>query len=156
VFTPADFDGDGHMDVIGLVPVPDHKLQYMRLARNRGDTSFSGFFLFPLPADTFYSRILSLDVNRDGRPDLLAIGPSESSRFEWVDVWLNDLEPGIPRIPLRRVFRLAFPSTSGLSAVDLDQDGWPDLQLEEKFNRLWFLSHVSLLRPAWAKTHPYP
>lgn len=156
VFTPADFDGDGHMDVIGLVPVPDHKLQYLRLARNRGDASFSGFFLFPLPADTFYSRLISLDVNRDGRPDLVAIGPSESSRFEWVDIWLNDLEPGIPRIPLRRVSRLAFPSTSGLSAVDLDQDGWPDLQLEEKFNRFWFLSHVSLLRPAWANTHSYP
>ncbi|MCB1049547.1 MAG: VCBS repeat-containing protein [Acidobacteria bacterium] len=155
-FTQFDVDGDGEYDLVGLVPIPDNKRQYLRIARNRGDETFSGFFVFLLPEDTFYNRLTGMDVNRDGRVDLVAIGPSSTNQIEWLDIWLNDYEPGFPQIPLKRVMRLPIPSATGLSTLDLNQDGFPDLQILEEFNRLWFLSHVSLHRVSWVNTHPFP
>lgn len=137
-FTLNDFTGEGDLDLIGFVISADQEHSYLRLARNRGDGTFSGLMVIELPADTYYMRLLSVDFNADGRQDVLAFGSSEHSDTQFLDFWENRYTQALTEMPLRRISRLFMGHFGDAEMRDIDLDGRPDLQIYEPHQYLWF------------------
>jgi hypothetical protein len=104
----ADFNGDGHLDLAyGSITID--------IAFGTGTGTFSGGSY--LKGTDFSNAVVVADVNRDGKPDLIANGPDVVE----VSVGVGD---GTFEDPLSYP---AGPSPSALVADDVNRDGFVDL-----------------------------
>lgn len=115
---PADFDGDGDLDLI--VAEFGHYLSgSVVLLRNVSGGGEPALFepeeLDPRPG-TIHTPVY--DFNGDGRPDFLAL---VSQEYESLDVFVNQADAGFRLQTLWTAPDLTFGS-SGIELVDLDQD----------------------------------
>ncbi len=115
---PGDLDGDGDIDLaVGQFGYDDGEIRWME---NKGDWRFESHNLLNL-SGTIHTPVC--DVDQDGDLDIVAL---VSQEWEEIYVFINDgkghFEP-----------RMIYGSTnedfgsSGISMVDLDQDGDPDI-----------------------------
>ena len=116
---PADFDGDGDLDLI--VAEFGHYLSgsvmLLRNVSRRGEPAqFEPEELDPRPG-TIHTPVY--DFNGDGRPDFLAL---VSQEYESLDAFVNQPDGGFRLQTLWAGPDLTFGS-SGIELVDLDQDG---------------------------------
>ena len=128
---PADFDGDGDLDLI--VAEFGHDLTgSVVLLRNVSEPGepprFEPEELDPRPG-TIHTPVH--DFNQDGRPDFLAL---VSQEYESLDVFVNQPDSGFRLQTLWTAPDLTFGS-SGIDLVDLDQDEDVDVLLT---NGDWF------------------
>ncbi len=120
---PVDIDGDGDLDVI-VAEFGYHKTGKTALLRN---TAASGdrpqFELEVLDHRPGASHIQVHDLNRDGRPDFLAL---ISQEYECVTAFLNQGHGQFQQHTIWAAPDPTFGSTS-IQLVDLDQDGDIDI-----------------------------
>lgn len=120
---PADFDGDGDLDVI-VAEFGHYLTGGLLLLRNvavRGERPrFEAEQLDPRPG-TIHTPVY--DFDGDGRPDFLAL---LSQEHESLDAFLNQPDAGFRLHTLWTAPDLTF-GFSGIELVDLDQDGEVDI-----------------------------
>lgn len=110
----ADMDGDGDLDIVTASKNDDR----VNINYNDGLGTFKQRRAFPGPPA---NRALTLfDANRDGRPDVAAIGIKGE-----LYILLNDGNGGLN--PFQRLSAGTMPHD--IDAIDLDQDGDEDLVL---------------------------
>ena len=121
---PFDSDGDGDLDLAMVTNAPAGQ-PALRLLQNQGNGVFVDVTAQQLPTITGYlESVLPIDFDADGYPDLLFGVPNQphlllhnlrGAGFALVPAgWQGDLVPGdAPR-----------------AVIDLDRDGYPDLQTD--------------------------
>jgi hypothetical protein len=114
----ADFDADGHQDLLVANSTPDGAGAQgpLALLRGRGDGSFDPELRVG-PPSAVARRVAVGDLDRDGRPDVAAIGGGNFAR-----IFLNRgggtfVESTLP----------TGGSTTGMAIGDFDHDGYADL-----------------------------
>jgi len=116
---PADFDGDGKLDLI-VAEFGWRKTGRILLLKQTG--SKDGVPQFQtIEVDKRHGTIHVpvVDLNKDGRPDFIAL---VSQEHEAIDAFLNKGDGAVER---KRIFEANDPSygSSGIEVVDLDGDG---------------------------------
>ncbi|MDB6067357.1 MAG: regulatory domain of in-like proprotein convertase [Pedosphaera sp.] len=126
----ADFDNDGKLDfaITGAGP-------YSQIYRNINKTNF-----IPLNGalpQLYYGSVGWADFDHDGNLDLLLTGMSTTSpqQFEGATVFRNDGSGHFQSSWFRQ-----FASEPGLW-IDFDNDGWPDLALQQYSYQTTYLYH---------------
>lgn len=124
---PADFDGDGDLDLIVAV-FGWHDQGEILLLTNRGGAGEGGKLAFDRKqVDPRHGAIHvpTADLDGDGRMDFVAV---ISQEYEAVEAFLNDGAGGFRR---ETIFEAGMPSfgSSGIRLVDLDKDGDLDVLL---------------------------
>jgi hypothetical protein len=141
----ADLDGDGHRDLVAVVP--------------------SGVWIVPGSAQgprAEAARIIAIenavqgaaaDLNRDGRPDL-AVTRSNDRGNEYTDSLILWNEAG--GFTLDRSTPLPTVFANGISAGDLNADGWPDLVISNEnsgdnmsIQSFVYWNHAGRFHPGW-------
>jgi len=116
---PADFDGDGDLDLL-VAEFGWHTTGSIALLENRaGPGERPHFELRKIDSRHGTIHVPVADLNGDGRPDFVA---AISQEHETVEIFINDGAGGFDR---QKIFDAHDPSfgTSGIQLVDLDQDG---------------------------------
>jgi hypothetical protein len=65
----GDFNGDGHLDLAAQLDEPSKPIAHLALLLGHGDGTFAAPRVYPFPANAHAPWVL--DLNGDGRPDLL-------------------------------------------------------------------------------------
>jgi hypothetical protein len=130
----ADFDGDGAPDFAALV---SQQYEEIVLFTNAGGGRFTRRTIFGSTNEDFGSSgLVAVDLNRDGRPDLLytngdGFDYAEPGGRPWHGVqWLENMGGGA--FTLRRIGELS--GAYGPVATDLDGDGDLDVVAVSGFN----------------------
>lgn len=153
----VDFTGDGHLDVIAYLATPDTRIQYLRFLKNRGDLQFFNIYTLELPSDTFYSRIRVMDVDGDGRQDVLGLGKTKTAASQYLDIWKSGYTEVIEEIPFNRIRRIEWRNESNTFQLkDFDFDGWLDLQFWVDYHFLWYRARTSYHPEASRNPYPWP
>ena len=116
---PADFDGDGDLDLV-VAEFGWHSTGSISLLENRaGSGERPQFELRKIDSRHGTIHVPVADLNGDGRPDFVA---AISQEHETVEIFFSNGAGGFDR---RKIFDAEDPSfgTSGIQLVDLDQDG---------------------------------
>ncbi|HEX2099662.1 MAG TPA: VCBS repeat-containing protein [Candidatus Synoicihabitans sp.] len=144
---PVDLDGDGRTDFVGLV---SQEFEEIHFFRNQGGGQFSDDIIWGSTNEDYGSSGIEIvDVNRDGRADLLyangdAFDYARPGPRPWHGVqWLENLGAG--RFAFHRVGDL--PGAYGPVAADLDGNGAVDFVAASGFNDWSKPEAVSLM--AW-------
>jgi hypothetical protein len=119
---PADFDGDGDMDLV-VAEFGWHKTGRILWLRNDGDVRSPRFVPFTLDPRPGTIHVPVVDLDQDGRPDFVAL---ISQEFEVIEAFLNRGNGVFEKQRLSTADDPAFGS-SGIQLVDLDGDGDQDL-----------------------------
>ena len=139
-----DLTGNGELDLIAYVTSPDKSVQYLRFLKNRGDLTFSNIYTLQLPPDTRYTKIVTLDVNQDGRRDILALGATETTTTQYLDIWENRFTTEVTEVPVARRQRLEWRNEPNRFVLnDFDFDGLQDLQFWVDYHFLWYRARTS-------------
>jgi hypothetical protein len=120
---PADFDGDGDLDIVVAV-FGWHTTGNVLLLRRQGERDGHPHFETEvLDSRTGAIHVPVADLNGDGRPDFVALFSQE---HESVDAFLNQ---GDGKFTRQVLFRAPDPSFgfSGMELVDLNRDGRLDI-----------------------------
>ena len=115
---PGDLDGDGDIDLaVGQFGYDDGEIRWME---NKGDWRFESHNLLNL-SGTIHTPVC--DVDGDGDLDIVAL---VSQEWEEIYVFIND---GKGKFEPRMIYGSTNEDfgSSGISIVDLDQDGDPDI-----------------------------
>ena len=141
----ADTDGDGYRDLVAV--------------GSDGVRIVSGSARGPQSAQVRTIAIENVvqaavaDFNRDGRPDL-AVTRSDENGNEYVDSLILWNEGG--RFALDRKTALPTVFAAGLSAGDLNDDGWPDLVVSNagsgesmSIQSFVYWNHAGRFHPGW-------
>ena len=114
----VDIDGDGRPDLAGTVVDPGQDIVWWK---NEGGRPIA-WTMHTVDASWTKAFEISVgDVNRDGRPDLMA-GSWDGRSLAW---WRND--GGVPVVWTRQVVDAAFNGAHSVKTGDLDGDGDNDL-----------------------------
>jgi hypothetical protein len=115
----ADFDGDGDLDLVVAVFGWHVAGEILLLEQRRGSDGSVEFVRKTLDARHGTIHVPVVDLNRDGRPDFVALIAQE---FETVVAFLNQ---GGGQFRKRTLFSAPDPAfgCSGLQMIDLDGDG---------------------------------
>ena len=128
IHTPiADFDGDGKLDFAALI---SQEWEEVHLFRNRGDGGFQENVLWGAKSEDYGSSGLSVvDLNRDGKPDLLYTngdgfdysvrGPRPWHGIQWLE------NKGGGQFQFHRIGD--FPGAFAPTAADVDGNGTVDV-----------------------------
>jgi hypothetical protein len=122
----GDVDGDGNPDIAMLVASVG-RLSHLLVYRGNGAGGFDNGTDMTLPDTCCYRDVRIVDLNKDGRQDLLLY--SEAA-FNWsgppgFSVYYNR---GAGTFDPKPLILVSSSGTSGSIAVgDVDNDGWPDL-----------------------------
>jgi hypothetical protein len=115
---PGDLDGDGDIDLaVGQFGYDDGEIRWME---NKGDWRFESHNLLNL-SGTIHTPVC--DVDQDGDLDIVAL---VSQEWEEIYVFIND---GKGKFEPRMIYGSTNEDfgSSGISMVDLDRDGDPDI-----------------------------
>jgi len=141
----ADIDADGHRDLVAVAP--------------DGVRIVSGSARGPQSAEVRTITIENAakaavaDLNRDGRPDL-AVTRAHDKKSEYADSLILWNESG--RFALDRSTPLPTVWANGITAGDLNADGWPDLVISNagsgvnmSIQSFVYWNHAGRFHPAW-------
>ncbi|MEK6257576.1 MAG: VCBS repeat-containing protein [Planctomycetota bacterium] len=119
---PTDFDGDGDTDFV-VAEFGWHKTGRVIWLRNDGNATSPKFELDVLDPRPGAIHVPVTDLNRDGRPDVVAL---ISQEFEVIEAFLNR---GDGTFEKARVHAADDPSfgSSGIQLIDMDGDGDEDV-----------------------------
>jgi len=132
----ADLDSDGKPDLV-TANAGDSTLSLLRNVSTPGSIEFESLPAFELPTP---HRIAIVDLDRDGRPDLIA----SSNSGKMVSVYHHDSNSGIIEFDART--DLAAESFLNQFAIDdIDADGNPDILIPlTDLNRLAIYRNLSV------------
>lgn len=118
----ADFDGDGHIDI--LLVKGRHWPRIDRINSGDGTGKIKDAYDLGQVADRSYTGAVA-DFNGDGFPDIAVSNDDPDKKL----VYLND---GKGRFSIASEFGLPDWSTRNLSVADINKDGRPDLILANR------------------------
>ncbi|MCB1041415.1 MAG: VCBS repeat-containing protein [Acidobacteria bacterium] len=153
----VDFSGDGILDTLAYVTSPDKNTQYLRFLKHRGDFTYYTAFTLELPPQTHYTALAAMDVNGDGRQDILALGTTETATSQYLDIWESRYTDPLEEIPFARLQRLEWRHAAGsFDLVDFDYDGFQDLQFWVDYHFLWYRARTSYFPYYGVNPYPWP
>lgn len=118
-FVAADLDADGNPDVVTI----NGEESELSVLRGRGDGTFLPPLTYQSPGEP-YARLAVVDVNADGRPDLIITSFNEGAEKSYVDVLLND---GAGHFRRHGRYTTRGELHDGVAAGDVNGDGIVDL-----------------------------
>lgn len=122
----ADFDNDGHLDLLLVnAKTPNTDTPQQLFYRNNGDGTFTSVRV-PGVEEFNAERVLMLDYNRDGIEDILMV-----SSYSPVSLWKGNGDFTFTDVSAELLpdSILNGSNTFGAVSVDVDNDGRPDLYL---------------------------
>ena len=119
---PADFDADGDIDLI-VAEFGWHKTGRILYLRNDGDSISPKYISTVVDPRPGAIHVPVVDLNRDGRPDFVAL---ISQEFEVIEAFLNQGDGTFAKHSIHAANDPAFGS-SGIQVVDMDGDGDADI-----------------------------
>jgi hypothetical protein len=132
----VDLDGDAYPDlVLGTAPKPGHANSIVLFNDGTGDFTKRHRLVLPqgpLPADNFLMHdIVSLDANRDGRPDLMLLSSNQTTASGFgLQALINRGDGTFGDETAARLGTSASRTTGSYCAVlrlaDFNGDGWQD------------------------------
>jgi len=137
--TSMDINASGNTDIIAYVTLEEGKDSYLRVYQNDGDLHFHYDFIQKINPDEPYIRLLALDINEDGRKDILGFSQSDPSMME---VWINQWN-GNEKLPFRKAASVVVPDSLSVQLWDANTDGIQDLELNNNGMGLWLLNKTS-------------
>jgi hypothetical protein len=163
----VDLDGDGFLDLV--LGTAGHPLGHSIVLFNDGTGDFTRRSRFslpegPLPQDNRHAfDIASLDVNRDGRPDLLVVLTTTSYTGFGLQVLINQGNGTLVDETMGRLgstARLTGASASHIGLADFNGDGLQDFFFEQiggdfsSYSRLWLTNANGTFTPIAANALP--
>ncbi|WP_354623070.1 FG-GAP-like repeat-containing protein [Psychromonas sp. MME2] len=122
----ADFDNDGHLDLLLVnAKTPNSTSPQQLFYRNNGDQTFTAVRVSGLE-EIDAERVLMLDYNRDGKEDILLV-----SSYSPISLWKGNGDFTFTNVSAELLpdSVLNGSNTFGAASVDVDNDGRPDLYL---------------------------
>ncbi len=132
-FNAIDFTFDGMTD---LVILPTYYSRPKFYAWNDGKKKFELWNHDPLPLDFKASFMLFYDMNKDKIPDLVSGVLNQRSEVSQIPIKIYYGEMWSGKLMFKEdpnAFTLPVEPTSGLTVLDYDLDGWPDLFVSNWF-----------------------
>jgi len=123
----ADFNGNGHMDLI-ITGRQNSLKVFSKLYLNDGDGQFTELLDTPFEGVST-SSVAVADVNQNGHMDIFLMGFALSGRS--AKLYLNDGDANFTEV-LNTSFRLLFEGDSAFE--DVNSDGYPDLLITGNTN----------------------
>ncbi len=153
--TLADLDGDGQSEILGIATDYEQSLGWLYAWRADG-TLFSANYPVPIPDLNMplglnqQSRLVPVDLDGDGKPELVVVGRDDSESFS-LHAFRGDGTPA--NWPTITVAGDCF----GVASGDVDGDGLPEIVVTYSYPRMYpnfqywvaVYSVTGALRPGW-------
>ena len=112
----ADYDGDGHLDVVGLGLFGGGLV----LFTGDGAGHWKKSSHRPMEQERFGREVITADLNKDGKPDLVATHIGVRALVNKGNEQFDDLSQGLP-VPR------TLGTYSGVATADVDGKGWMEI-----------------------------
>lgn len=132
-FNAVDVNFDGFTD---LVILPTYYSRPKFYVWNKGANKFEPWSHDPLPLDFKASFMLFYDLNKDKVPDLLSGVLNQRSEVSQIPIKVYYGEMWTGKLVFKeepKAFTTPVEPTSGLTIIDYDLDGWPDIFVSNWF-----------------------
>jgi len=164
-FSVADFDGDGHPDISYFDSYGSSRAHLRttvgaigHIMWNNGDQEIivpHETFEFQSPAlatgpDFLFERHVALDINNDGKPDIVGVSNSHSAVVAYIN-------PGVHGAPwARRVLSSHTPGAVNLTVADVNGDGRPDIIVAMRYQPDTYDDPAAVVGIAWLENTGLP